>query len=191
MILEQTDEDTKPIPHRGPKANLVGLGAIMSRNRDLPYPESLFLKLNEDLRVKMKLIRALFKGHLSQGFAGISPKAGVVFGELHSERPIFDSGEEIVPEECVHRHAALQRVTGHAGTEDQIGLPLQNRLNEIRDMFGSVLNVSMKHHDNVIPVLDGVPQASLLVAAIAKIARIPVHVEIRDIVQELVARPGP
>src|SRR5437867_324580 len=97
MILEQTDEDTKPIPHRGPKANLVGLGAIMSRNRDLPYPESLFLKLNEDLRVKMKLIRALFKGHLSQGFAGISPKAGVVFGELHSERPIFDSGEEPVP----------------------------------------------------------------------------------------------
>src|SRR5437867_10744251 len=80
MILEQTDEDTKPIPHRGPKANLVGLGAIMSRNWDLPYPESLFLKLDEDLRVKMKLIRALFKGYLARGFAGIGPKAGVVFG---------------------------------------------------------------------------------------------------------------
>ena len=56
----------------------------MSRNRDFPYPESLFLKLDQDLRVKMKLIRALFKRHLLQGFAGIGPKAGVVFGELHS-----------------------------------------------------------------------------------------------------------
>ena len=68
----------------------------MSRNRDLPYPESLFLKLDEDLRVKMKLIRALFKGYLLQSFAGISPKAGVVFGELHSERPIFEGCAELV-----------------------------------------------------------------------------------------------
>ena len=29
----------------------------MSGNRDLPYPESIFLKLDQDLRVKMKLIR--------------------------------------------------------------------------------------------------------------------------------------
>src|SRR5436309_8466703 len=163
----------------------------MSGNRDLPYPESIFLKLDQDLRVKMKLVRALFKRQLSQGFAGIGPESGMILGELHPQRPVFDSSEELVPEKLVQRHAALQRMTGHAGTEDQIGLPLQNRLNEIRDMFGSVLNVSMKHHDNVIPVLDGVTQASLLVAAIAKIARIPVHVEIRDIVQELVARPGP
>ena len=56
----------------------------MSRNRNLPYPESIFFKLYQRLRVKMKLIRALFKGHLLQGFAGIGPKAGVVFGELHS-----------------------------------------------------------------------------------------------------------
>src|SRR5438034_2113803 len=28
---------------------------------DLPYPESIFLKLDQDLRVKMKLVRALFK----------------------------------------------------------------------------------------------------------------------------------
>ena len=84
MILEQTDEDSKAVAHGGPKTDLVGLRAIMSRNRDLPYPQSIFIKLDQDLRVKMKLIRAPFKRHLSQGFAGIGPKAGVVFGELHS-----------------------------------------------------------------------------------------------------------
>ena len=68
----------------------------MSGNGNLSYPESIFIKLYQDLCVKMKLIRALFKGHLSQGFAGIGPEAGVVFGELHSERPVFDDGEEIV-----------------------------------------------------------------------------------------------
>src|SRR5437867_940726 len=108
----------------------------MSGNRDLPYPESIFLKLDQDLRVKMKLVRALFKRQLSQGFAGIGPESGMILGELHPQRPVFDSSEELVPEKLVQRHAALQRMTGHAGTEDQIGLPLQNRLNEIRDMFG-------------------------------------------------------
>src|SRR3989442_15718166 len=58
-------------------------------------------------------------------------------------------------------------------------------------MFGRVLNVSMKDHDNVIPVLDGVTQAFFLVAAVAEVARIPVHVEIRDVVQQLVSHPGP
>jgi hypothetical protein len=69
----------------------------MSGNRDFSYLESIFLKLDKDLRVKMKLIRALFKWHLLQGFAGIGPKAGVVFGELHAKRPIFDRCEELVP----------------------------------------------------------------------------------------------
>ena len=68
----------------------------MSRNRDLPYPESLFLKLNEDLRVKMKLIRAFFKRHLLQGFAGIGAKAGVVFRKLHAKLPIFEGREELI-----------------------------------------------------------------------------------------------
>src|SRR3989442_3108791 len=99
--------------------------AIMSRNLDLPYPESLFLKLDQDLRVKMKLIRALFKRHLLQGFAGIGPKAGVVFRKLHAKRPIFEGREELVPEKLVQRHTALQRMTGHAGAEDQVGHPLQ------------------------------------------------------------------
>src|SRR5438132_10503333 len=49
----------------------------------------------------------------------------------------------------------------------------------------------MKNHDDVIPFLDSVTQASLLVAAIAEVARIPVHVEIRDMVQEFVSHPGP
>jgi hypothetical protein len=69
----------------------------MSGNRDLPYPQSIFLKLDQDLRVKMKLIRALFKRHLLQGFAGIGTKAGVVFRELHAKRPIFEGREELVP----------------------------------------------------------------------------------------------
>src|SRR2546427_6037391 len=124
----------------------------MSRNRDLPYPETLFLKLDEDLRVEMKLIRALFKGHLSQGFAGIRAKAGMIFRKIHAKRPIFDRCEELVPEKLVQWHAALQRVTGHAGTEHHLRLAIQDRLNEIRNVFGRVLNVSMKNHDNVIPV---------------------------------------
>src|SRR5216117_3492189 len=104
----------------------------MRRNGNLSYPESLFLKLDEHLRVKMKLIRALFKRHLSQGFAGIGPESGMILGDLHPQRPVFDSSEELVPEKLVQRHAALQRLTGHAGTEDQIGLIFQDRLNEIR-----------------------------------------------------------
>src|SRR2546426_5055969 len=66
----------------------------------------------------MKLIRALFKWHLLQGFAGIGPKARVVFGELHAKRPIFEGREELVPEKLVQRHAALQRLTGHARSEE-------------------------------------------------------------------------
>ena len=96
-ILEQTDEDSKPVAHGGPKADLVGFRAIMCGNGNLSYQESIFLKLDRDLRVKMKLIRALFKWYLLQGFAGIGPKAGVVFGKLHSERPVFDGDEELVP----------------------------------------------------------------------------------------------
>ena len=163
----------------------------MRRNGNLSYPESLFLKLDQDLRVKMKLIRALFKGHLLQGFAGIGPKAGVVFRKLHAKRPIFEGREELVPEKLVQRHTALQRMTGHAGAEDQVGLIFQDRLNEIRDAFGRILHVTMKDHDNVIVFLDGMTQAFLLVPAIAEIARIPVHVEIRDVVQQLVSHPGP
>lgn len=96
-ILEQTDEDSKAVAHGSPKADLVGFRAVMRRNGNLSHLEPLFLKLDEHLRVKMKLIRALFKGYLLQSFAGISPKAGVVFGKLHSERPVFDGDEELVP----------------------------------------------------------------------------------------------
>src|SRR2546427_9691228 len=141
----------------------------MSRHRDFCYPESLFLKLDQDLRVKMKLIRALFKGHLLQGFAGISPKAGVVFGEVYAEGPVFEGGEECVPEILVQRHAALQRATGHAGAEAQIRLTRQDRLNEVREAFGRILHVSMEGHDDVVPSVDGMTAACLLVATISKI----------------------
>src|SRR2546428_5195670 len=143
-ILEEASKDSKPVAHGGQKANLVRLRAIVSRNLDFSYPEFLFLELDQNLRVEMEVIRAAFEGDLLQGFARIGPESGVVFGELHSQRPVFDSGEELVPEKLVQRHTALQRMTGHAGAEDQVGLIFQDRLNEIRNVFGRVLNVSMK-----------------------------------------------
>src|SRR2546427_1250356 len=39
--------------------------------------------------------------------------------------------------------------------------------------------------------IEGRPWSFVSVPAIAKIARIPVHVEIRDVVQQLVSHPGP
>ena len=171
-ILEQTDEDAKPVAHGGPKADLVRFRAVMSGNRDFSYPEPLFLKLDQNFCVEMKLIRALFKGDLLQGFAGIGPKARMILRKTQSERPVFEGGEELVPEKLIQRHAALQRVTGHAGAEHQIRLTLSDRLNEVRDAFGRVLHVSMENHDNVILFLDGVTQATLLVAAIAEITQI-------------------
>ena len=56
-VLKKTDKDSQAVAHAGQKSHLLGFRAVMGRDRDFPYPESLFLKLDQDLRVKMILIR--------------------------------------------------------------------------------------------------------------------------------------
>src|SRR5690606_32083249 len=56
--------------------------------------------------------------------------------------------------------------------EDRLGPTLHDRLHHGRQELRGVLPVAVEEHDDVPPVLDGVPVAPLLVAAVAEVGRV-------------------
>src|SRR5215510_11890933 len=89
--------------------DITDFSAVIRRDRYFEDAKSLMLKLNDDLRVEVKIIGHLGEIDLFQRFEAVGTVPAVKFGELHSQRAIFESGENSVADVFIERHPAPQR----------------------------------------------------------------------------------
>src|SRR5690349_18229805 len=95
-------------------------------------------------------------------------------GERRPEQPILNAGKDLVADELIERHPAAPRraAVEHSGSENRVGLAIDQRLEKIVQAFRRILPVSMNESDDVELLPDRVMKSDLLVPAISLVDRI-------------------
>ncbi len=98
-------------------------------------------------------------------------------GEPRPEQEVLGGAEQLVADELVQRHAALQRAKAghHAAAEDRIGLAIAQRLNQPRQLFRRVLPVAVNHGDVVEPLGNREGVTDFLIAAVTLVVLVAEH----------------
>ena len=92
---------------------------------------------------------------------------------------VLDRRQGPVGDPLVERHPAAPRRAGlgHPRAEDEVGLAVDDRRDQLRDQPGLVLAVGMQHDHDLGAALKRLEVARLLVAAVADVVRVPDHVD--------------
>ena len=154
--------------------HIADLIAVIGRDGQLLDPQARAEELNDDLRIKMKIVGIQFKRDPGQGIHGVEPVARVKLREAAPQHPILDSRQEPVADILVQRHTALERPKPghHAGAEYRVRRAFDERGQEDGQQFRCVLPIAVdqRHHVELVP--DGVEVAHLLIAAISLVDRV-------------------
>ena len=127
--------------------------------------------LDENIGVEVKIIGVEVEGYFFKGLDSVGAVASVEFAQVSPEHAVFDSGEHLVAEPFVERHAAGEGVlfAQHAGAEHHIGIFVEDGGEDLGQEFWRVLTVAVKKDDGGEALLDGELIAKFLVAAVAEI----------------------
>ena len=93
--------------------------------------------------------------------------------ELRAEHPVLETGQHLVADPFVERHAASARgpFVDHARAEDRVRFTGEKRREQRRQFFRRVLTVAVDERDDVEAVIDRVAVAELLIPAVALVLR--------------------
>src|ERR1700740_2335200 len=105
----QQKQNAQPVDDAVHKACLGCLREIFRWDGNFLNSEPKVTGLDQDLLVEDKFVGVQPERDLFENPAAIRAVAGVIFGQLQSESPIFKGSQEFVSQELPPRHALLHR----------------------------------------------------------------------------------
>src|SRR5579885_333349 len=187
VIAVNGAQDVSGVPHAVDVTNLV---AIEGGDGNLADAEALMMQLNDDLRVEMEIIGHVGEVDLLEGVKIIGPVSTMKLGEIQSESAVFKVGQDAVADVFISRHAALERaavILHHARSEDGVSRAGDDRMVHAVQDLRRILAVAVQQHDRVEALFYEIAVPGLLIAAIAKVSRMPQHLKFGVIAERLQA----
>ena len=141
----------------------------------------------------MEIVRVFLERDLGEGRRRIEPVAGMKFRERGPQHPILEGGKDLVADPLVERHPAAARrfLIDHARAENGIGFLCNERRDQLRQFFRSVLAVAVNEGNDVEPVIDRVAVPEFLVSAVALVHRRPQNGDLKSGISLLITEPVP
>ncbi len=153
--------------------------------------ESLVLQFDDDFRIEMEIVGHLREVDAAEGVEIVGAVAGVEFGKVQTERTVLKERKDLVADELIERHAALQRaaeVLHHARAEYGIGLPGHQRVVHVGENLRRILAVTVEQDHDIEALVHEVLVAENLIAAIAPVLLVLEDLQLRVRVHLQVAK---
>src|SRR5262249_6668204 len=149
----------------------AGFGKVANRNGDVAKPETHPHRLNQKLRVKHEIVRILLKRDLLEHLAPVDTKTAVEVAQVLPQRQVLEGGQKPIGHVFIARHSRVQPffARANAAAQNNVADPQFNERHGMRNNPAIVLVVGVNHYDDVRSGIQGVPIASLLIAAIASV----------------------
>ena len=166
-IAGQEHQDAQPIDGRRREARRRRFGEVARRDRDLLDAEAAGHDLRDDLLIEHEAVRVQREVDALQHLPAEGTVAGVELGERQTERAIFCAREEAVRDVLPPGHPLGQRRAAlQPRAEHYVGLPTDDRFDDLRNQPRIVLIVGVHHDHDVGPGAQRLRVARLLVRAI-------------------------
>src|SRR5690606_9300122 len=96
---------------------------VISRDGNLDDAQPGRVKLDDDLRVEMKIVSVSMEGHLLECLARIETVARMKLAQRHAQHRVLEGREDLVAYVLVQRHSSLQRLPflHHSRAEHCVG----------------------------------------------------------------------
>ena len=170
-VAGQEHQDAQPVDGRRREARRRRLREIARRHRDLRDAEAAGDDLRDDLLVEHEAVRVQREVDALEHLPAEGTVAGVELGERQTERAIFCAREEAVRDVLPPGHPLGQRRAAlQPRAEHYVGLPTDDRFDDLRNQPRIVLVVRVDHDHDVRPGAQRFRVAGLLVRAVAVVA---------------------